>query len=96
MMPDIKETCFDYLDVDKHAVFSSAERKWINKILKLKESCPNDVNITTYPENNNGYIVAQIPKSWFKLSPPRTREMTDEQREAAAKRLADAREKRKC
>lgn len=96
MMPDIKETCFDYLDVDKHAVFSSAERKWINKILKLKESNPNDVNITADPENNDGYIVAQIPKSWFRLSPPRTREMTDEQREAAAKRLADAREKRKC
>ena len=96
MMPDIKETCFDYLDVDKHAVFSSAERKWINKILKLKESNPNDVNITADPENNDGYIVAQIPKSWFRLSPPRTREMTDEQREAAAKRLANAREKRKC
>ena len=39
--------------------------------------------------------MAHVPKNWFKLSPPRTREMTDEQREAAAKRLADAREKRK-
>ena len=95
-MADFKETNFDFLDCDDYAVFCTSERKWINKILKLKESNPNDVNITTYPENNNGYIVAQIPKSWFKLSPPRTREMTDEQREAAAKRLADAREKRKC
>ena len=94
-MADFKETSFDYLDVDDHAVFCTSERKWVNKILKLKESNPNDVNITTHPENNDGYIVAQVPKNWFKLSPPRTREMTDEQREAAAKRLADARERRK-
>ena len=95
-MADFKETNFDFLDCDDYAVFCTSERKWINKILKLKESNPNDVNITADPENNNGYIVAQVPKNWFKLSPPRTREMTDEQREAAAKRLADAREKRKC
>lgn len=94
-MADFKETSFDYLDVDDFAVFCTSERKWVNKILNLKELHPDDIEITTYPENNNGYIVAQVPKSYFKLSPPRTREMTDEQREAAAKRLADAREKRK-
>lgn len=94
-MAEFRETSFDFLDCDNYAVFCTSERKWVNKILKLKESNPNDVNITTYPENNDGYIVAQVPKKWFKLSPPHTREMTDEQREAAAKRLADAREKRK-
>lgn len=94
-MAEFRETSFDFLDCDNYAVFCTSERKWVNKILKLKESNPNDVNITTYPENNDGYIVAQVPKNWFKLSPPHTREMTDEQREAAAKRLADAREKRK-
>ena len=94
-MADFKETSFDFLDVDDYAVFCTCERKWVNKILKLKESNPDDVEITMYPENNDGYIVAHVPKNWFKLSPPRTREMTDEQREAAAKRLADAREKHK-
>lgn len=94
-MADFKETCCDYLDVNDYAEFTSCERKWVNKILKLKESNPDDVKITAHPDDNDGYIVAHVPKSWFKLSPPRTREMTDEQREAAAKRLADAREKRK-
>ncbi len=94
-MADFKETCVEYIDVENCATFYSAERKWVNKILKLKESYPDDVDIKEYPENNNGAILAHVPKSWLKISPPRTREMTDEQREAAAKRLADAREKRK-
>jgi len=90
-MPDIKETCVNYLDVDNHAVFSSAERKWINKILKLKESHPNDVNIRHYPDTNYGIIVADIPKSWLKISPPRNVNYTDEQRAALAERMAEAR-----
>lgn len=93
-MADFKETCVEYLDVDKHATFCSAERKWINKILKLKESCPDEVDIRFYPENNDGIILAHIPKSWLKISPPKTRTMTDEQRAAAAKRMADIRSKR--
>ena len=93
-MADFKETCVDYLDVDDHAVFCSAERKWVNKILKLKEEYPDDVKITAHPDGNDGIIVANIPKTWLKISPPRQREYTDEQREAMSKRLAEAREKR--
>ena len=93
-MADFKETCVEYLDVDPHATFCSAERKWINKILKLKETYPDEVDIREYPENNNGNILAHIPKSWLKISPPKTRTMTDEQRAAAAKRMADIRSKR--
>lgn len=90
-MADFKETCVEYLDVDDYATFCSAERKWINKILKLKESYPNEVDIREYPETNNGYILAHIPKSWMKVSPPRQVNMTDEQRTAAAERMAAAR-----
>lgn len=92
-MPDIKETCVDYLDVDNHAVFSSAERKWINKILKLKESHPDEVTIRHYPDKNDGIIIADIPKSWLKISPPRQVNYTDEQRAAIAERMASARKK---
>ena len=92
-MPDIKETCVNYLDVDDHAVFSSAERKWINKILKLKESHPNDVVVRYHPDDNFGIIVADIPKSWLKISPPRQVNYTDEQRAAIAERMASARKK---
>lgn len=93
-MTDFKETAIGYLDVDKHATFSSSERKWINKILKYAEDHPKEVHIKCYPEDNFGELVADIPKSWLKISPPRKREMTEEQREAAAKRLANARSKK--
>lgn len=94
-MADFKETCVEYLDVDEHATFCSAERKWVNKILSLKEEYPDEVDIREYPEDNHGVILAHIPKSWLKISPKRTRDLTDEQRAAMSKRLADAREKRK-
>jgi len=44
-----------------------------------------------YPENNDGYIVVHVPKNWFKLSPPRQVNYTDEQRAALAERMAKAR-----
>ena len=93
-MTDFRETCVDYLNVDDSASFCSSETKWINKILKLKESYPDDVQIQMMPEDNDGMMLAQIPKSWFKISPPKKREMTDEQRAAVAERLANARAKR--
>ena len=93
-MADFNETACDYLSCDKHATFCSSETKWINKIRKLKEQYPNDVEIQVQPEDNQGMILAHIPKSWFKISPPRKREMSDEEREAAVKRLAEARAKR--
>lgn len=31
-MADFKETCVEYIDIDKHATFCSAEKKWTNKI----------------------------------------------------------------
>ena len=93
-MADFKETSIDYLSCDNYATFCSSEPKWINKILKLKESHPDAVDIRELPENNQGMILAHVPKSWFKLAPPAKRNMTDEQREAAAKRLVAARSKK--
>ena len=93
-MTEFKETSVDFLNVDKRATFCSSEIKWINKILKLQESHPGDVHIAYTPEDNDGMIVAHVPKNWFKISPPRKRDMTDEQRAAAAERLASVRAKR--
>lgn len=87
-MTDYKETAVGYLDVDDHAIFSSSERKWINKILKLRESYPDDVKIEYLPEDNHGMLLAHIPKSWLKINPPHKRNMTDEQRAAAAERMS--------
>jgi len=93
-LADAKETCFDYLDVDDHAVFSTSERKWITRIMKLKEKYPDHVDIRCDPEENYGELVAYVPKNWFKLSPPRQLNYTDEQREALMERMRVMREQR--
>ena len=90
-MADFKETCIEYLDIDKHATFCSSERKWINKIYKLKEKYPNEVHIEVSEEENDGMIIASIPKSWMKVSPPKKVNYTDEQRAAMAERMRAAR-----
>jgi hypothetical protein len=91
MITDVKETAVGYLSSDSYAVFSSNEQKWVNKIIKLQESHPDKVKIKYLPEDNNGMLLAHIPKSWFKISPPRQVNYTDEQRAAVAERLASGR-----
>ena len=92
-MIDFKETCVDYLNVDDYATFTSSETKWINKILKLQQSNPADVKIEYLPEDNHGVLLARLPKSWLKISPPRQSNYTEEQRAAIAERLQSARNK---
>ena len=93
-MNDLKETGVNFTSDEHCATFFSSERKWINKLLALSSQYPDDVQIVYCPEDNHGMLVAHIPKTYLKISPPRKREMTDEQREAAAVRLAEARAKR--
>jgi hypothetical protein len=93
-MADFKETCINWLANEERATFCSEEQKWINKIIKLKTEHPDEVNIQFAPENNHGVLLADVPKSWIKVSPPRKVNYTDEQRAAMAERLAAAREKK--
>lgn len=86
-MTDFKETCVGYIDVDKHATFCSAEKKWINKINKLKERYPDDVEIIATPDDNDGIILVHIPKSWLKINPPKKMNLTDEQKAERAERM---------
>ena len=92
-MADFKETCINWLASEPRATFCSEEQKWINKILKLKEEYPDEVNIQVAPENNHGVLLADVPKSWIKVSPKRKRNYTDEQRAAAAARMKAVKEK---
>lgn len=90
------ETNFGYCEIghDK-GFFSSNERKWITHIKKLAKEHPNECVIIKNPEQNNGFICAKMPTSWLYVRPPKTREMTEEQRMAAAERLRQAREAKK-
>ena len=91
-MADLIETSIEYITSDKHATFYSGERKWVNKIQKLKENFPDEVQIIATPEDNHGTILAHIPKSWFKLTPPRKVNLSDERKAELVERMKKARE----
>jgi len=93
-MAEIRETVFECTNDFSHATISSNEQKWINKIKKLAEQRPDEVEIICMPEDNHGYILAHTPKTWMKLSPPRAVNYTEEQKAALAERMAKARSKK--
>ena len=67
----ITEAAINYTNIDNCAYFSSNERKWINRIYALKRKFPDLVDIQQVPDKNGGYIMAGVPKEWFKLTPPK-------------------------
>lgn len=91
-MADLKETNIDIVSTDDYATVSSSELRQINKIRKLHESNQEEVKIVIAPEDNYGVIVAKMPKSYIKISPPRKVNYTEEQRAAMAERMKTARE----
>lgn len=93
-MNDINETCYEQTVDRETGVVSTNERKWINKLTKLAEVYPNEVHIMKLPEENYGALLIAVPKTWFKISPPRQRTLSEEQRAVLSERLKDARQKR--
>lgn len=93
-MNDINETCYEQTAERETGVVSTNERKWINKLTKLAEAHPNEVHIMKLPEENYGALLIAVPKTWFKISPPRQRTLSEEQRAVLSERLKDARQKR--
>lgn len=89
---DFRETSIEYLSCNDHATLYSSEAKWIRKIKQLKLEYPNDITIKNEDSES---IVVHIPKSWFKVTPPRKMTLTDEQRAAAKERMFTARKNKK-
>lgn len=87
------ETCFNYVDKEV-AFFSSDEKRWINKIHKLKERFPDQITIIAEPETNDGCIYCKLPVAALKVSLTEKRELTDEQKAALTKNLVSARAKK--
>ena len=87
------ETCCNYTS-DK--MYISTDERWlINRLLRFKEQRPNDVEIIRMPEENDGCLYCTVPADWLKVTPPAKREFTEEQKAAAAERMANARMNRK-
>lgn len=88
------ETCFNYCyfkPEDKGAaLFSSDEKRWINRIRKLIEKYPDQITVLAEPETNDGCIYVKLPSSWLKVQPLAKREYTEEERREIGERLRRA------
>lgn len=82
------DCAIDWTD-HKTAFVSVDDMAWINKLKKLKSEHPDEVDILFTPEENDGMLVARVPKRWIKIVPPRR--MSEEQRQACVERLAKMR-----
>lgn len=85
-LAELRETAFDHVGGESFATYCSSEQKWINRFRRDAEKYPGQVIVKHV--NEDGSMVVQYPYAWCKMpSPPRTRNMTDEQRAAASERM---------
>ena len=83
------ETAVEYIKGENYLTWYSDDPKWANRIRQLAADNA-DVNIIS--DDGEG-VLAHCPVSWFKPpKPPIKRNMTDEQRQAAAERMKNARD----
>ena len=85
------ETCFNYVDKER-AYFSSDERRYVNKVRKLKEKYPKEVRIIAEPEENNGCIYCELPAAWFTIRVPKKMNFSEEHKAELAERMRHVRD----
>lgn len=78
------ENSIEFLSGQRTVTFSFTARKWINKIKQYAQSHPDEVD---FAENEDGSICGHIPYKWFKISPPRQVNLTEEQKQERADRM---------
>ena len=84
------ETAWNYCTDEEYGYFSSDELSMVKKMTKYVELYPDDVRIIKTAEENGGSIYCRVRKSWSKPpAPPRTRNITEEQREALAAHMRE-------
>lgn len=71
---------------------STNQYKWINRIKALKSSYPDQVTISAYDDPKlNDTIFATLPIDWLRIKPPKTINLSDQQKHDIAERLRNAR-----
>ena len=73
------DICYEPNDPSKTMVMTTCERKWHTQLLRLAEERADEVVLHKLPEDNDGCMVARIPRSWLKIKP--TRKLTAEETE---------------
>ena len=78
-----KENVIEFLNGQQEFAATFNSKKFINKAQALR------ANASAFVENQDGSIYCRFPLSYLRISKPR--ELSEEQRQAAADRLAAAR-----
>lgn len=83
------EVSVEFIKGQKYLTWYSDDFATIRHIKKLQSEYPDDVVVVTEDESS---IVVHVPVRWFREPKPKAkREITEEQRLAAAERLAKGR-----
>lgn len=87
------ENMIEFISGTRTATVTFTNQKHINRIKKLYEERGDEFKYLK--ENTDGSVCAKIPLKWIKINPgsKEGRTMTEEQKEAARIRLAEARKK---
>ena len=87
------ENVLEFISGTRTATVTFTNKKHINRIKKLYEERKDDFKYLV--ENPDGSVCAKIPLKWIKINPGSKtgRVMTEEQKEAARKRLEEARKR---
>ena len=87
------ENVVEFISGTRTATVTFTNQKHINRIKKIYEERKDDFKY--FIENKDGSICAKIPLKWIRINPgsKEKRVMTEEQKEAARVRLANARNK---
>lgn len=88
------ENAIEWLDSRDKATVTLHGGRLKNRVLRLAEEYPDEVEVRREPDGNGGFLVAKIPAKWVKITPPRRLELTDEQKEELRERLSVARASR--
>jgi hypothetical protein len=82
------ENAIEWLRDQDRITVTLSDRKMINKVKRIAEKHPQDVEILALPENNGGYLYARLPLVCLNLRDPgRRTEKTPEQIEAMRERM---------
>ncbi len=79
-----QENAIEFIKNSDTATVTFSQGRYVSKMKKLAEKHPDEVKIVA--ENEDGSIVAHIPTRYIHISNSK-REITEEQRNAAAERL---------
>lgn len=80
---DVKENCIEWLTGEQRVALTITQKKFKSRIKNYADKYPDEVKILH--ENADGSIYCHMPLKYIHIT--RTREMTEEEKQAAKERL---------